>query len=679
MSVIPIAVICDNDFVIPTAVAITSLIKNKHEDTFYDIYIIACDFLDENQDVFLKFNSESVHINILENSSQKYIDLHKNTDGAICVASIAALLKFDLPIILSHLDKVLYLDGDIIVRKDLSDLFDNNIDDYYIGAVVDSGSIYYKHEYVQKVENYFNSGVMLLNLNKMRENNMTQMLFDTKKSLSDSNLMDQNVFNIVFDKKVRLLPIKNNFLAVNLFRSMGKFTIDQINSLYSCNYSDFYEILSDASIIHFSSKDKPWKYNNMVFSDLWYYYYLSSPVSNRPVVRGSIDNSSLYTTLARPNPALISIILPVYNTGQYLEDCMDSLLSQDIENIELICVDDCSTDNSLEILYKYFNSDSRVTILECPKNGGQSVARNFGLKVATGKYVYFMDSDDILEQGALKLLYKISEKSNLDLLLFDGKSFFESVQIEKNFHQYKNLYIRKKSYPEIYRGTELYSAMVINGDYKVSPCLQFIRKSLLNDNNVTFVEGIIHEDNVFSLQCLLLAKKVKHISNLLFRRRVRKESTMTKNINFNNYVGYLTCIINIICFSIKNQNKYSLEVRCSSLSQFCGYLSNLDKIYSSLSEDEQIQLKETRESVYDMIINETILLAKELSSRIYKEKIESEKQNVEKIQLQKKLVKLQKKLKSVKSSKTYRVGNFIMVFPRKMKEKIKNLFHHRKV
>src|SRR5699024_11228741 len=94
----------------------------------------------------------------------------------------------------------------------------------------------------------------------------------------------------------------------------------------------------------------------------------------------------------------ISIFIPVFNTGKYLSECLDSLLNQGLENYEIIIIDDGSTDNSAEIIEKYSNSYSNIINIY-QKNNGQGSARNKGLKIAQGEYIYFMDSDDYLTKN----------------------------------------------------------------------------------------------------------------------------------------------------------------------------------------------------------------------------------------------------------------------------------------
>ena len=273
MDSVTIAFICDNSYVLPTNIAIMSLVSNKNKETHYDIYVVTTSLTDESKNLLQVHNNETVTVHIIETELDELASLHKYSSKSYCVATPAALLKFRLPELLSC-SKVLYLDGDIIVRDDITNLFQTDLLGYYAGAVIDSGSIYSKNPRVLKHPNYFNSGVMLLNLDEMRKDNCTQRLIKEKRLSNDSSLMDQNIFNIVFENHVKFLPLKFNCLFINLIRASDKFCLDELNNRFGTNYTSLREVAETATIIHYSSKDKPWRYSDIPLANEWYMYYL---------------------------------------------------------------------------------------------------------------------------------------------------------------------------------------------------------------------------------------------------------------------------------------------------------------------------------------------------------------------------------------------------------------------
>lgn len=237
----------------------------------------------------------------------------------------------------------------------------------------------------------------------------------------------------------------------------------------------------------------------------------------------------------------ISVIIPVYNTEKYIEECIQSVLDNDFKEFEVICVDDGSTDSSLELMQKMVDEYDCITILT-QENKGQSAARNKALEVAKGKYVYFLDSDDKIKPNTLGELYNRLEKEQLDVLYFSGESFYESKELEETFEDFEDAYRREGQYGACTDGFGILKALRENKDYSVSPCIQILRKEFLDENQIRFVEGIIHEDNFFSFLVFVNAKRANCINDIYFLRRVRGESVMTVTKSRRHLTGYYTCL-----------------------------------------------------------------------------------------------------------------------------------------
>jgi lipopolysaccharide biosynthesis glycosyltransferase len=276
---VPIAFICDSHYIIPTAVAITSLICNKNPNTYYDIYLIVADLSEKELEKFNEFKGSHADIHIIKASLEKFEGIRQ-----FLHITSTACLKFDLPNLIPHQDKVLYLDSDVIIQKNLSDLFEININDYYAGAVKDIGLV----DNNLNIKNYFNSGVMLLNLKLMRENEASTALLNIRKTADNVTYMDQDCFNILFDKKVKLLPVIYNCFYNYFLRFGNKYTLDYINKCFGTNYSSLDDIKKNSCIIHLASYDKPWIYFNSVFVREWDEYFKKSPFKHHKLKRKSI-------------------------------------------------------------------------------------------------------------------------------------------------------------------------------------------------------------------------------------------------------------------------------------------------------------------------------------------------------------------------------------------------------
>lgn len=236
----------------------------------------------------------------------------------------------------------------------------------------------------------------------------------------------------------------------------------------------------------------------------------------------------------------LSVIIPVYNAAKYLSRCLDSVLIQTLRDIEVICIDDGSTDASSEILGRYHAADSRVRVIH-QGNYGQGAARNRGVDVATGDSLCFIDADDTLaDADALRSLVAEMDARGLQLLMYDAMTCFEDG-VDKCSVALGN-YKRRHSYPLVATGSEMFVAMNRHGEFSVSPCLYMVRRNALAASGVRFAEGVLHEDDVFTLSLLLSLDRVGHVSRLLYERWVHPGSTMTSASVERHLRGYLFCI-----------------------------------------------------------------------------------------------------------------------------------------
>ena len=212
----------------------------------------------------------------------------------------------------------------------------------------------------------------------------------------------------------------------------------------------------------------------------------------------------------------ISVILPVYNVEDYLAECLDSLLGQTLQDIEIICVNDCSIDDSLLILTGYADSDPRMKIINQRKNQGLSAVRNRGLKEATGEYVYFLDSDDYLADiNALERMYAASIIDDIDILSFNHRT----IGMEEKE------YIRDMDHNTTVSGkTYLQHSSRMGG---VMVWLRLYRREYLESLGFTFIPAILAEDDEALPRLYYHAKKVKHIEDVLLVYRRRDGSNTT--------------------------------------------------------------------------------------------------------------------------------------------------------
>ena len=233
----------------------------------------------------------------------------------------------------------------------------------------------------------------------------------------------------------------------------------------------------------------------------------------------------------------VSFVVPVYNVERYLRASLDSALSQTLTDIEVVCVNDGSTDGSADILDEYAARDPRIKVV-AQANAGLSAARNAGLRVASGRYLLFLDSDDLLSPDAAAKLVSKADAEALDVLFYDADCFADAPSAAAQTKSYTNYYRRSQAYSEPCVGAVLIANMMAHSDYLCSACFELWRIDFLRENNLEFTEGILHEDTEFTFKAALRATRAAHIHETLFHRRVRASgSIMTDGVRFASSYG----------------------------------------------------------------------------------------------------------------------------------------------
>ncbi|MBO7045267.1 MAG: glycosyltransferase [Prevotella sp.] len=241
----------------------------------------------------------------------------------------------------------------------------------------------------------------------------------------------------------------------------------------------------------------------------------------------------------------VSVILPIYNVAPYLEEAFESILNQSLREIEVIAVNDGSTDNSEEIIKKYKKKDSRI-IFFSQENQGQSVARNLALQHTTGEYIYMMDSDDVLSNpDVLLTCYNYAEKNHADFIFFDRDLFTDNhVSVAAPLHSTQFAEENKK-----YDGESLLNMMLDTATYNCVVWLLLISRQHLNSIGLKFYPGIIHEDELFTTELMLRSNSVYCLKQSLVKHRVWSSSTIGKKYARRNIDCYLTVADQLLIFS----------------------------------------------------------------------------------------------------------------------------------
>lgn len=203
------------------------------------------------------------------------------------------------------------------------------------------------------------------------------------------------------------------------------------------------------------------------------------------------------------NEIILSIIIPFYNVEEYFERCLNSIVSQKVspEQFEIIAINDGSTDGSLEIAERIAGQQSNMVVVS-QENKGQSAARNHGVRLARGKYIWYVDSDDWIEEGCLSCIVNILKDSDIELYTFGHKNWFDGTTT---------------------------STPHIDGEVSLLCVEHFYKRSFLQDNHISFVEGVYHEDLEYCPRVHFLAKKQKDLNITPYIIYKRPNSTTTGN------------------------------------------------------------------------------------------------------------------------------------------------------
>ena len=220
--------------------------------------------------------------------------------------------------------------------------------------------------------------------------------------------------------------------------------------------------------------------------------------------------------------ALISVIVPIYNVEKYLERCVNSILNQTYKNIEIILVDDGSPDKCPQICDEYKNMDSRVKVIH-KENGGLSDARNYGLSIATGKYVSFVDSDDYIHEETYEKMIKALELQNADIVscginhVYDNK--IESINIEQ----------------KIYDDESAIENLIIGKNLNQTVWNKIYKKNVID--NILFEKGKINEDDFWTYKVFSNSKKIITLNDCLYYYVHRESSIMGQGYSIKNLDG----------------------------------------------------------------------------------------------------------------------------------------------
>lgn len=213
--------------------------------------------------------------------------------------------------------------------------------------------------------------------------------------------------------------------------------------------------------------------------------------------------------------SLISIIVPIYKVEDYLDRCISSLINQTYKNIEIILVDDGSPDGCPLMCDDWAKKDKRIVVIH-KKNGGLSDARNAGIRIASGEYLLFVDSDDYIDADTCEAFIKMADKTNVDIVV--GEAVQETSA--GNFEMKRTDLIEGK----VYKNTEFIKKAIRAREWYAPACFSLYRRNIYKENHLEYAKGLLHEDLEMQPRVFLAAKTVSYLHKYFYHYVIREDS-----------------------------------------------------------------------------------------------------------------------------------------------------------
>lgn len=311
MNTVPFVFITDDGYAIPTVVAIKSLKENFKKTERLTVIVIYNTLSMTNIDYLLKLADKDTHIELKHYDSG---DIARFQNKALYVTP-TSLIKFEIANILNEYNMAVYLDGDIVVQRDLSCLTKEDISDQYCLAVQDYEAV--KETLAQerlKLDYYFNSGVMVLNLKKIRDEKLSANMMRIKEERKDLFYMDQDVLNIAFRGKIKLLPVSFNYIPASY--EPARVRIESFNEFFNTSYLNYDSIKANAHVIHLAGGRKPWKSKTGIFFNEWNGYFNECDLP-KIVYKDSLEKKTLSAYLCSFFSKLIKRKISINSEGYF--------------------------------------------------------------------------------------------------------------------------------------------------------------------------------------------------------------------------------------------------------------------------------------------------------------------------------------------------------------------------
>ena len=561
---IPIFFHSSNEFCPYMAVTMSSILYNTN--AFIEFYVIEDGISDFNKrrieslkEQFPNFSIEWIHFEYNDIFKKEYFSGLEHNLADRPWQGIHAFATPFMPLLKPDIDKFIYLDSDVILLKDIKEFYEQDIENYYVATAPDivvplfvtqAGASVNKNIDFSTFGKYFCAGVLLVNAKKFREDNIIDTYFKLAKTEFFPSC-DQDILNRLFQNGgFKPLDSKFQFIYQPTQEQLDKRGFDVSSEIFK-------NAEKNAVIRHFANA-KPWMVANedwsgtliQNFNEFWFFAKLTPFYVGISKGYESTIQDKKYSAVRYGTPK-ISIIVPVYNPPEeYFTYCLYSLLNQTLSDIEIILIDNESTGNNSDIIKRFASLDSRIKVFKFEKNCGFAKACNKGLEIASGEYVFIVDSDDYITPDACEKAYNRAVKDNLDVLIFAN---------------YVND-CRKN----IVSSTVIQNYALDVSSFCLSPATNWIlnlymtvwnkvfRREFLLKNNLCFDTrlSIAAPDICLSLKTFVTAKRINYLNEPLYYYRINLPNNVMAKLQKKGEKLYyqVFAFCNIIDDFIKNSN-----------------------------------------------------------------------------------------------------------------------------
>ena len=488
---IPVAFSTDDNYLPYVKVALNAIVANALGRNL-DVLIMHDSLPKSRQMAFLSALPRC------DNLSVRFVDISKVAKATMMNLfqqkshiSVATLYRLLLPEVLKEYENILYFDVDLTFCADIGELYEIDLEGNLFGAVHDHAlldAVRNRPDYMvfaqkhgfSELDGYVNTGVMLMDLEAFRREDLFNRLLTIAVEAS-GYFCDQDALNFLCKGRIKTLSPRWNFLTI---RSV----IDQQLAALGGER---------LAIVHYAGGAKPWQRPEIAYANLWWRHvdpadgmtmWRTIFKAKNPVVRGS--------------GVCVSVIVPIYNAEPYLAQLLVALAAQTLRNIEIICVDDGSTDSSRSVCEHFAEHDARFKVISQPNSGG-AVARNRGIDTAKGKWLFFADADDFCKPNMLEEMEEVGRRGKLDIVVA-GRTILDCLRLG---------YVQELNLPSAYLAlgecvdcrTE---GMNVFSDLGFAPWNKLYRRSFVVSKGIRFHQTPPNDDVYFVLTAFVVAARI---------------------------------------------------------------------------------------------------------------------------------------------------------------------------